>query len=154
MFGTVKNQGRWLLLLLTTLDSNKNDTKTERNVQTEGKRAVLCNINIMEKERGNPTYLLSRIDHRLIIMRETVFKVQSDSDKVLCSRNAPRSCIHCLVESKPGSPDFPVCSGCRCVRYCVRPELILQPRLTKKNRVANTKLPIGLCIKHFVNSKE
>jgi hypothetical protein len=43
-----------------TVDSNKNDTKTERNVQTEGKRAVLCNINIMEKERGNPIYLLSR----------------------------------------------------------------------------------------------
>jgi hypothetical protein len=43
-----------------TVDSNKNDTKTERNVQTEGKRAVLCNINITEKERGNLIYLLSR----------------------------------------------------------------------------------------------
>ena len=148
MFGTVKNQGRWLLLTALWIL-----IKTTQRLK--GKCGLRGNINIMEKERGNPTYLLSRyrsqIDHS---MRETVFKVQSDSDKVLCSRNAPRSCIHCLVESKPGFPDFSVCSGCRSVRYCVRPELILQPRLTKKNRVVNTKLPIGLCIKHFVNSKE
>ena len=116
-----------------TVDSNKNDTKTERKCGLRGREPCYVILISWRKSVGT-RHIFSLVDHRfkLIIMRETVFKVQSDSDKVLCSRNAPRSCIHCLVESKTGSPDFPVCSGCRGVRYCVRPELILRPRLTKK----------------------
>ena len=49
---------------------------------------------------------------------QTVFKVQSDI--VPYSRNAPRGCVHCLTDSEQGSPSFPICSGCRSVRYCVR----------------------------------
>ena len=91
-------------------------------------------------------------------MRETVFKVQSASDKVMCSRNAPRSCIHCLIESPPGSPDFPVCSGCRGVRYCVRPELTLRPRLTKKkqsreHQAADWPLHKAFCKQQRINNE-
>ena len=35
------------------------------------------------------------------------------------SRNVPHECIHCHITKPSGAPAFPICSGCKLVRYCV-----------------------------------
>jgi hypothetical protein len=57
----VDASSRSQIIILKVLE----DYLLERKVRTEGKRAVLCNINIMEKERGNLTYLLFRYRSQL-----------------------------------------------------------------------------------------
>ena len=36
------------------------------------------------------------------------------------SRNVPHECIHChITKTLAGAPAFPICGGCKLVRYCV-----------------------------------
>jgi hypothetical protein len=35
------------------------------------------------------------------------------------SRNVPHECSHCHITKASGAPAFPICSGCKLVRYCV-----------------------------------
>lgn len=40
--------------------------------------------------------------------------------KLSISRNTSHSCAYCFATKKPGEDPFPVCAGCKAVRYCNR----------------------------------
>jgi len=72
------------------------------------------------------------------------------------SRNVPHECVHCHITKPPGAPAFPICAGCKLVRYCVsNQQLIFNPHLVlcliKAHRTESIRLLTGKLTSRFAN---